>query len=524
MNNEELQKLKALAQGALNHSDAIGDDEWYSADENMGIFVLNPDLSFIAAANPAAILKLIGLAERALAPDLDWCPECHARESGQALAEKCIADRPAGEAGSIDTPEFHEMLGQYKQDKTMLTTEDIVSYFTTNLNYAVALETTRCQEIAGARQRGWDAQFDKEVAAAHAEGRRSALEELHPQWLKEKERADRAEAEVSALHERGMKANVKIAKLTQEVIVLEAARKAPDLSKLVRWERTYDGMTSGPKNDGRFVEFSDVQAILAQPLQQEGGKPYAWVNAGTDRQQTIYATLNVGAENPWVDGANAFPVYLAPQPPDKLQQASAAQAEPAKKPCPYCGWTTACDMKVSHPEAASATDAGKDDAERMRFEASCNPASSFAWRNPNGKYQVSSLQHAWEVWQKAVEPYRANSAQATPEGADLPRAIGVSIDAESPGEKGVLVSFERKLTDNELRTLHGRLAATTAAEPVLWVESELSARQLPLREIINGMCHTVIYHKKKPATNNPVWPLYGRASPPQKVDTSGLPG
>src|SRR6185369_6321351 len=31
----------------------------------------------------------------------------------------------------------------------------------------------------------------------YAEGRRSAMEELHPQWLKEKERADRAEAKLN---------------------------------------------------------------------------------------------------------------------------------------------------------------------------------------------------------------------------------------------------------------------------------------------------------------------------------------
>lgn len=40
----------------------------------------------------------------------------------------------------------------------------------------------------------------------------------------------------------------------------------------------------------------------------------------------------------------------------------------------------------------------------------------------------------------------------------LPRAWGVSRDAESPGCKGVLVSFERKLSDDELRGLHDLLS------------------------------------------------------------------
>lgn len=59
MNNDEIQKLKALAKAVLNHSDSIGEDEWYSADENMSIFAPNPDLSFIAAANPTTVLELI---------------------------------------------------------------------------------------------------------------------------------------------------------------------------------------------------------------------------------------------------------------------------------------------------------------------------------------------------------------------------------------------------------------------------------------------------------------------------------
>lgn len=47
----------------------------------------------------------------------------------------------------------------------------------------------------------------------------------------------------------------------------------------------------------------------------------------------------------------------------------------------------------------------------------------------------------------------------TPAQIALPRVYGVSRDAESPGEKGILVSFERWLTDNELRFLHNILIA-----------------------------------------------------------------
>lgn len=38
------------------------------------------------------------------------------------------------------------------------------------------------------------------------------------------------------------------------------------------------------------------------------------------------------------------------------------------------------------------------------------------------------------------------------------RAVGVSRDLESPGERSVLVAFNRRPTDEELRDLHDRLA------------------------------------------------------------------
>lgn len=50
--------LKELAQAALNHGAAIGEEEWYSANENISIFGPSPDLAFISAVSPASILEL----------------------------------------------------------------------------------------------------------------------------------------------------------------------------------------------------------------------------------------------------------------------------------------------------------------------------------------------------------------------------------------------------------------------------------------------------------------------------------
>ncbi|MCE3262594.1 MAG: Ead/Ea22-like protein [Pseudoduganella sp.] len=65
-----------------------------------------------------------------------------------------------------------------------------------------------------------------------------------------------------------------VSKAEAEEAAALAARQAPDLSKLTRYvmnaERNIDTHFEGP-----LVFFDDVQALLAQPLQQEGGKAAA---------------------------------------------------------------------------------------------------------------------------------------------------------------------------------------------------------------------------------------------------------
>lgn len=67
-----------------------------------------------------------------------------------------------------------------------------------------------------------------------------------------------------------------------------------------------------------------LRAALASQAEAApvGAVPYGWINAGTKRQQTEYATLHVGPENPWMDSANAFPVYTAPPAAAKVAQDS----------------------------------------------------------------------------------------------------------------------------------------------------------------------------------------------------------
>ena len=86
------------------------------------------------------------------------------------------------------------------------------------------------------------------------------------------------------------------------------------------------------------------------------------------------------------------------------------------------------------------------------------------------------------------------------------------------GDCGVVRIAEDALYEAE------RAAIQPAGDaPVLWVESEPSTRLLDLAEIINGTCHTVMYHTTEPRTSNPVWPLYERAqaAPVQAAPDAG---
>lgn len=77
--------------------------------------------------------------------------------------------------------------------------------------------------------------------------------------------------------------------------------------------------------------------------------------------------------------------------------------------------------------------------------------------------------------------------------------------------------------NNEKLSLAPERSETPADDrPILWVESEPSTRLMDLAEIIEGTCHTIMYHTREPRTDNPVWPLYTRPVAPT-VSSSAAP-
>jgi hypothetical protein len=125
MDAQELQRLKELAQAAMGESD----DDWYGPEFlRMQVNFSEDESKFVTATTPAAVLELIAMIESAVSP----------AESVQ----------------SVDTPAFRELLlKMYKR-------------------------TSFSSEILNAEAKAVIAHADIKIAAARAEGRRSALEEL----------------------------------------------------------------------------------------------------------------------------------------------------------------------------------------------------------------------------------------------------------------------------------------------------------------------------------------------------------
>jgi hypothetical protein len=242
------------------------------------------------------------------------------------------------------------------------------------------------------------------------------------------------------------------------------AERVPDLSKLNRFDmcRAFGDTASylGLCEDGDYVCLADVQALLAQPLQQEDGDevseemedpiliPRGLIGAACYliRKHAPESKL-LGKLREYTTGSRSG--YTAPQPSDNLQQASTVQAdctEPNRADCPR----KCMDFCNKAEEAASTTDAGQ--AEQSLFLQQWY-GGEFSGEWPE------HFAHAFTGWRAAR---RTIPAQATPYGADLPALPETRYNGYSDGS-------EPLYTADQMRDYaRAALAAATAAEPVAW--------------------------------------------------------
>jgi len=329
-------------------------------------------------------------------------------------------------------------------------------------------------------------------------GRRSALEELHPQWLKEKERADRIEA------------------------LLREAR-----ATLEMWKDVAPAVSL----------CADIDTVLlsstAQPLQQEGGKDYGHLPPGVTMRAYRAAHGNawwISIKHPFgetnhlctqVRDAQFAELIATSKPSDNLQQASTAQVEPAKEDTFETGYKNLvfvlrCIASGHHnseelarnvlkhgllPDTA-ATPEGADlpqidyGSERVAFEAAQKYTGLDLTREEHGEYVSYHTHCAWGGWQDRAR--LATSQQA--------------IAYESEGWTWLQCPH----CGSGVKTIQ-KGAATTAAEPVAWRSALQGLLDRYVGLVVSGDAGNWDAEKEPEVIAARV-ALAGRAAPPQQVE------
>lgn len=485
---------------------------------------------------------------------------------------------PAESVQSIDTPELRKLLAAYR----------LADYTDTD------------PEIEAKRI---FAHVDPKIAAAHAEGQRSAMEEL----AKEKERADRAERErdmlAKAIADAAQKAGIyngEVAMTGPHLLMLVndlaevktrnqyLERQPPDLSKL---QRSFPSIGPGSNlaqmfayEEGDYVRFADVQALLAQPLQQEGGKRWTI-------EEIAAACVKAGLG---ILECNSLVVTLtSPQPSDNLQQATAAQPDQrstslGEKVDELLAYLDG--LHISSPLVENVREALD---EPVASTAQVEPAVTTEMWAELGKMKFDVAGTSDNL--KAIRArYLPDTAQATPEGADLPplpdafgalnynratdtawrvgefwsssnpntKVLVLASDAADVAVKEMHKSFIRWISpvqvmldswdmiaarqnflewnrdfgkdrnapveigveyavfDKAMEFARAALAATTAAEPIIWIDADAAPHE-DQGELIDGIHQITLLGSTQGPFGRYTTPLY-RAAPPQQVDTGGL--
>jgi hypothetical protein len=396
MDAQELQRLKELAQAATPGPwDYIGksytDNGTYyfevmdSVRNNEVVGEYGPceeDAKFIAAANPAAVLELIALAERAVSP-----------------------------AESVQSVDFY--------NKKLL--EILWRWAETHMKRGYTNDNQA--EAHASLVDFLNAAVTAQEKIAHAEGRRSAMEEL----AKEKERADKETKRLNWIIRRALLCTNPWAEQQGRRARFDAVAH----SDFGTDKRYYDDMRAAIDTDIAADDWGGHQSSsTAQPLQQEGGK-----ETDTDaakRMRLIATKLGLGSAIPESDEelwGCAFSVLgmirrkveeLLAQPSDNLQQASTVQVAPAKMKCPTCGvdrFKKPCpNMADECPMVA--------DAHLLKPAASVTKVEPVAWAvyAPNGNVRIwfGEVEAAkrWAKYESAelVPLYRAAPPQQVDTG------------------------------------------------------------------------------------------------------------
>lgn len=432
-----------------------------------------------------------------------------------------------------------------------------------------------------------EAREDNEVLSVTFHACSLKLKQAEEELAKEKERADRAEADLAQWKSeydewmaRALEAESRL-----------AARQAPDLGKLTEW-LTREMPAGTVIGDPVWWASRIVRALLAQPLQQEGGKEVLANSWPKDFHEVVkgaedaahrqgraaaveeaimacesiaqdhrdqykgrgkYAADNPRRADPHADGcfdgasecADAIRA-ISSQPSDNLQQASTAQAEPANAPkfAPWAdrlGNDIARGATMRYPDGSTFFVSYDDSREGTGKWRAIFPDGESLWLgNQIGTKGQAVVADPAQATPPAHETIVADAgelvctacgttAQATPEGwQDLPEAArqngGVVRAALIDLMAAVEPSALSGARDFEQQSEFRALFARARAALAATTAAEPVA--WVRRHPDGALTAEFLEHAViEPARKNSgSWvPLY-RAAPPQQVDTSGLPG
>lgn len=166
----------------------------------------------------------------------------------------------------------------------------------------------------------------------------------------------------------------------------------------------------------------DLMSARLDKLQREHGNELVYWECLVNDYQNL---LQIIANMYQIAGAHDCPEHIL----DVLADPEGATDEQIEAMLPY---------RIAEPAVIEAPMIG---GERAHFESLI------------AEFPPRSMQDAEDYFVFGIQ-HQMSKGQSP-----LPRVCGVSRDAESPGGKSILVSFDRELTDDELRRLHDILAA-----------------------------------------------------------------
>jgi len=488
-----LDSLEALARKVAEHSDEIGIEEWHTADGELNLLAPRPDVEFIAACSPVAILQLIYLARRA--------------EPSVAADEREFAEWLNDHRDADVSSVFHEIVAKYR---AALASPAVPEGYK-----LVPIEPTPAQQQAGhdtPGAHGYNASYRAMVKAAPAVSQKATTFD------------DGSTFELTGWAG-GAAPGGAFSTVTCEY------RKPDGTVEVINYVRA-PAVNFCPKDVGVCGQPSYCSDCPNTPATQQAvsqmdgaARRINIENAQQYMEESLWAFIECAGNYPSIKpDARIWPHVMAYAPHDNTPAATTASASeipPPKYPnmrvlvhgdvSECCGYTES-QMRAAHTNQIAI------DIKSLTCAAKPAGYSATEARIFNLGFYAGTAASA-EVAQKAARaPLPAQGDELSDnELRQMRRIIAIAgvAGADALDSVTAMACFW-SLTGEIIRKLEYAAPAQAGdaldslVGPVAWLEAEPAARDTPLAGVIQGMWCSSRWHMVKPITSNPVWEIFGR--------------